>query len=166
MMILLIILCLVIALSDTIRLSLMGRKEVLLWCGIWMMAAYFFTTWLTGLSSQEIYNYLNIPIICIFGFIEILIFMSYLLYEGKGKTLLAFYPGLMILFPVIVLAYMMSRTVSGVSFLVIALMSAVMTGALLAGAVLFLRWLKCDRSWLYISSIAGLIIYILIYGIS
>lgn len=166
MMTLLIILCLSIVVSDTIRLSLMGRKEGVLWCGIWMIAAYFSTTWLTRLSLQEIYKYLNIPAICIFGFIEILIFMSYLLYDGKGKTLLSFYPGMMILFPVTVLAYLMSRIVNGVSFMAIGLMSAVMTGVLLVSAVLFLRWLKCDRSWLYISSVAGLIIYILIYGIS
>ncbi len=92
--------------------------------------------------------------------------MSYLLYAGKGKTLLAFYPGLMIFFPVIVLAYMMSRIVSGVSFMAIGLMSAVLTGVLLVGAILFFRWIKCDRSWLYISSVASVIIYILIYGIS
>ncbi len=163
---LLIILCLAIVLIDTIRLSLMGWKERLMWCCIWMITAYISTTWLTGLSLQEIYKYLNIPNICILGFIEILIIMSYLLYEGKGKKLLAFYPGVMILFPVTILAYMMSRIVSGVSFMAIGLMSTVMTGGLLIGAILFLRWLKCDKSWLYISSVAGLIIYILIYGIS
>ncbi len=166
MMILLIILTLAIVLIDTMRLSLMGWKEELLWIGIWMVAAYFSTLWLTGLSFQEIYKYSNTSAICILGFVEILIFMSYLLYDGKGKALLAYYPGLMMLFPVMVLSYMMIRVVSGVSFMAIGLMSAVLTGVLLASAVLFLRWLKCDRLWLYISSVAGLVIYILIYGIS
>lgn len=166
MMILLIILSLAIVLIDTMRLSLMEWKENLLWIGIWMVAAYFSTLWLTGLSLQDIYKYSNFTAICILGFVEILIFMSYLLYDGKGKALFAFYPGLMMLFPVTVLAYAMSRIVSVVSFMAIGLMSAVLTGVFLTSAILFLRWLKCDRLWLYISSVACLVIYILIYGIS
>ena len=66
----LIILGLVIVLTDSIRLSLMGWKIRTLWSLVWMIVAYGSTMWLTGLSSEDIYGYLNIRSVCLFGFIE------------------------------------------------------------------------------------------------
>ncbi len=163
---LLIILSLVIVLTDSIRLSLMGWKVRSAWIVIWMVVAYCFTMWLISLSSEEIYRYLDIRFICLFGIIESMIFISYLFYIGKGKGIISHYPGLMLVFPIIVLAFQMSRLVNGISFMAIGVIVALVTMALLTALTFFLRWLRCEKSWLYIASILSLILYILIYGIS
>lgn len=160
-----IILCLVIVVTDSLRLSLMGKKESLTWVIVWMVVAYFSTKWLTRLSMQEIMGYLNIPSICVLGFLELLIFFAYLFYDGKGKKILAHYPGLMMLFPVMLLAFWLSRVVGGASFTAIGMIAAGATLIVLLGIIFFFRWLRSDKGWLYLSSIASLIIYILIYGL-
>lgn len=160
-----IILCLVIVVTDSLRLSLMGKKESLTWVIVWMVGAYFSTKWLTRLSTQEIMGYLNIPSICILGFLELLIFFAYLFYDGKGKKILAHYPGLMMLFPVMLLAFWLSRIIGGASFTAIGMIAAGATLIVLLGIIFFFRWLRSDKGWLYLSSIASLIIYILIYGL-
>lgn len=160
-----IILCLVIVVTDSLRLSLMGKKESLTWVIVWMVVAYFSTKWLTRLSMQEIMGYLNIPSICVFGFLELLIFLAYLFYDGKGKKILAHYPGLMMLFPVMLLAFWLSRVVGGASFTAIGMIASGATLIVLLGIIFFFRWLRSDKGWLYLFSIASLIIYILIYGL-
>lgn len=162
----LIILGLVIVLTDSIRLSLMGWKIRTLWSLVWMIVAYGSTMWLTGLSSEDIYGYLNIRSVCLFGFIESMIFISYLFYGGKRKEMLSYYPGLMMIFPVTLLAFWMSRVINGVSFMAIGVSASLVTVALLTGLTSFFRWLRCEKSSLYVASIVSLIIYILIYGIS
>lgn len=162
----LIILCVVIALTDMIKLSLMGWKTTLLWSIVWMSVAYCSTMWLIKLSSDEIYGSLNIRSICLLGFMESFIFISYLFYDGKWKCILAYYPGLMMIFPVTILAFWISRIINGVSFMATGAIASSATMALLTGMTLFLRWLRCEKSWLYIVSIVSFIIYILTFGIS
>ncbi len=160
-----IFLCLVIVVTDSLRLSLMWKKESSIWVIVWMVVAYFSTKWLTRLSIQEIMGHLNIQSICILGFLELLIFFAYLFYDGKGKKILAHYPGLMMLFPVMLLAFWFSRIMGGVSFNAVGMITAGATAVLLFGIIFFLRSLRSDKAWLYLSSVSSLIIYILIYGL-
>ena len=161
----LIILSLVIMLTGSIRLSLMGWKATLLWSLVWMVVAYCSTMWLTRLSMEEIYGYLNIRSVCLFGFIESFIFISYVFYTGKGKAILSYYPGLMLIFPVTIMAFWMRRTVNGISFMTIGVLASLVTGALLTGITLLMHQHRCEKSWLYIATIVSLISYILIFGI-
>ncbi len=159
------ILCLVIVVLDSQRLSVMGKKESLIWVIVWMAMAYFSTMWLTRLSMQDIFGILNLQSICILGCIELLIYFAYLFNDGKVKRILSHYPGLMMIFPVMLLALWLSRVVSGANFNAIGLIAAVIAGVVLSGIIFFLRWLRSDNAWLYLSTISCLIIYILIYGI-
>ncbi|MCM1476267.1 MAG: hypothetical protein NC036_08510 [Muribaculaceae bacterium] len=162
---LLIILSIVIVVSDLIRLSLMRWKATLLWILVWMAVAYFSTMWLTSLSTDEIYGYLNIRNICLLGLIECFLFMSYLFYDRKGKAILSYYPGLMMIFPVALLAYVISRIVNGISFMAAGAIASLLTGGAIIGITLFLQWFRSEKSWLYIASIISLISYILVLGI-
>lgn len=162
----LIMLSLVIVMTDTVRLSLMEWKAALLWSLVWMAVAYGSTMWLTRLSMAEIYEYLNIRTICLLGFIENIIFILYVFYAGKGKAILSCYPGLMLIFPVTVMSFWMSRIVNGVSFVAIGTLASLATGVLLIGSTFFLQWLRCEKSWLYAASVSSVISYIFIFGIS
>lgn len=165
MMTLTIFLAFAIAISDLIKLSLMRTKTNVFWGLIWIFAAYFLTLWLTNLSMSEALAYFNLRHICLLGFIEIIIFVSYLFYEGKGNGILRLYPGLMLIFPIAMLSFGISRFVTGIDFKLVGIIVAVLMAVIMVGGTFFLRRLNCNKKWLYISSLLTLIIYILIYGI-
>lgn len=165
MIVIFVILSIMIAATDMIRLSLMCRKISLLWCIVWILAAYFSTIWLAGISAREALECVNIKGICIMGCIEIIIFLSYLFYEGRSRFLLAHYPGLMVAMPIVLLAYWVSRTVCGVSIFATGIVTACVVAIFIMGGVLFLQKIKCDKHWLYMVSVTSIIVYILVYGI-
>jgi hypothetical protein len=149
-----------------IKLSLMGNRSILFWGLVWIVIAYFITLRLTQMSMSEALEYFNLRNISLLGFVEIIIFISYLFFNGKGGKLLSLYPGLMLTFPIALISYGVSRIATGIDFKVVGAIVAVLVAIILVGGILFLRWLHSDKTWLYISSLLTLIIYIFVYGIS
>ena len=155
----------VIALTDIVKLALMPRKVALVWGIVWAVVTYSITMWVTGLSMTEVLGYLGDKNILVMGFIEIIVFMAYLFYNGRGKKVLMLYPGLMLGYPVALLSLGMSRMVAGFDFMAVSVIAASVTVIALTGGVSVLRWMKCDRMWLYTLSLISLLVYIIIYGI-
>lgn len=162
----LIIICTCIVLTDTLRLSLMKRTASLIWGIVCMLFAFFVSLKFTQLSQPEANELFDIRGICIFGFLENLIFISYLFSKDKVKQLLSYYPGFMILYPISLMALMTTRNVRGISFMAIGIVVAFATIIILSAFTFLFRWLKSDNSLLYIVTIISLIIYTITYGIS
>lgn len=166
MITLIIFITLFIVMTNMIKLSLMDNKSILFWNIGWIVTAYFITLRLTQLSMSEVLGYFKLRNISTLGIVEIIIFISYLFFNGEGKKLLNFYPGLMLTFPIALIAYGVSRIATGIDFQIVGAIVAILVAIILTGGILFLRWLHCDKMWLYILSILMLIIYIFVYGIS
>ena len=165
MMAIMIVPGIVIALTDMVKIALMPRKVALVWGIVWAIVTYSITMWVTGLSMPEVLGYLGDKNILVMGFIEILVFMAYLFYNGRGRKVLMLYPGLMLGYPVALLSLGMSRMVAGLDFMAVSFIAASVTAIALTGGVSVLRWMKCDRMWLYTLSLISLLVYIIIYGI-
>lgn len=166
MITLIIFITLFIVMTNMIKLTLMDNKSILFWNIGWIVTAYFITLRLTQLSMSEVLGYFKLRNISTLGIVEIIIFISYLFFNGEGKKLLNFYPGLMLTFPIALIAYGVSRIATGIDFQIVGAIVAILVAIILTSGILFLRWLHCDKMWLYILSILMLIIYIFVYGIS
>lgn len=162
---LVILFCVVIFLTDESKLALMPKKAALLWGVFWGVFAYFITSKVVTLSTSEILAYLKLKEIIAIGFLELIIFFSYLFYKGTAMKILEYYPGVMMALPIIAISYGISRMGSGVDFKAVGLIATCVTLLISVGGIYIFTLLKCHKGWLYAFSVISLIIYILIYGI-
>lgn len=155
-----------IFLTDIIKLSLLKWKESLLWCLMWSVFSCLMVVWFAGIGWKEVRGLLNFDNLLVPAVLEIFLFLFSVFYKVNYHNILHHYPGLMLIVPVAVLAFWLSRISVGINFISAGLISTGLTAVVMTGCVALLKWLRCDRSWLYILSSLSLFIYIIIYGIS
>lgn len=151
--------------TDMIKLSLLPKRDMLTWYVVWIVFSYFITLWLSSLPTSEILGFCSLKDMMVFGFIELILFLAYLFYRGIGNTVLYYYPGLLIPFSIAALSFAILHIMTGVDFKMTGVIVSGIVALILAGASVMLRSLKDLRTWLYISSVINLIIFIMIYGI-
>ena len=117
------------------------------------------------MSRLETFNILNIAEISTLEFIELLIMPAYIFSQGIVKRILAYYPGLMVLAPVSVFAYLFIGMFPGMDFTLAGVIIGCLVSSFLAGLILLLRYLAVDDSMLYKTVLVIALVNIVIYGL-
>lgn len=162
---LLILLCAVILFSSGVKISLMPLKISITWVLFLGMAGFSAAIMFSRMSRLETFNILNIAEISMLEFIELLIMSAYIFSQGIVKRILAYYPGLMVLAPVSVFAYLFIGMFPGMDFTLAGIMTSCSVSLLLVGLILLLRYLTVDENVLYKTVLVTAVVNIAIYGL-
>lgn len=165
MNVLLILLGGVILLTGCVKLSAMPLKISLAWGLVWGLVGWLVTIFFSGLARQEVNALMNLNMISTFEFIELMIMASCLFLCGIWKKIISFYPGLMTIVPVSMVAMSCAGMFPGMSFTLIGLVAGCLIGITIIGLVMFLRHMKADEQTLYPAIIVATLSNILIYGL-
>lgn len=162
---LLILLCAVILFSSGVKMSLMPLKASMMWAFFFGVSGFLSTIMFSRMSRLETFNILNIAEISTLEFIELLIMPAYIFSQGIVKRILAYYPGLMVLAPVSVFAYLFIGMFPGMDFTLAGVIIGCLVSSFLAGLILLLRYLAVDDSMLYKTVLVIALVNIVIYGL-
>ena len=155
-----------IAISGTIRISLMPKKESLVIILCWGIVAGVITYFMSGFTQEMIDGMVDNRNIIVCESVELLIFLALVFSSGAQGRLLNLYPGLMILAPIAYLSSVFSRSFAGINFMIPALLSGVIAAVAIAVPVFFFRYFRAGKESLYIASLSGIIICIIFFGVS
>lgn len=162
---LLILLCAVILFCSGVKMSLMPLKISMIWVFFFGVSGFLATIMFARMSRLETFNILNIAEISTLEFIELLIMPAYIFSQGIVKRILAYYPGLMVLAPVSVFAYLFIGMFPGMDFTLAGVIIGCLVSSFLAGLILLLRYLAVDDSMLYKTVLVIALVNIVIYGL-
>ena len=162
---LLILLCAVILFCSGVKMSLMPLKISMIWVFFFSVSGFLATIMFSRMSRLETFNILNIAEISSLEFIELLIMPAYIFSQGIVKRILAYYPGLMVLAPVSVFAYLFIGMFPGMDFTLAGVIIGCLVSSFLAGLILLLRYLAVDDSMLYKTVLVIALVNIVIYGL-
>lgn len=162
---LLILLCAVILFCSGVKMSLMPLKISMIWVFFFVVSGFLATIMFSRMSRLETFNILNIAEISSLEFIELLIMPAYIFSQGIVKRILAYYPGLMVLAPVSVFAYLFIGMFPGMDFTLAGVIIGCLVSSFLAGLILLLRYLAVDDSMLYKTVLVIALVNIVIYGL-
>ena len=162
---LLILLCAVILFSSGVKMSLMPLKASMMWAFFLGMAGFSAAIMFSRMSRLETFNILNIAEISTLEFIELLIMPAYIFSQGIVKRIMAYYPGLMVLAPVSVFAYLFIGIFPGMDFTLAGVIIGCLVSSFLAGLILLLRYLTVDDNMLYKTVLVTALVNIVIYGL-
>lgn len=162
---LLILLCAVILFCSGVKMSLMPLKISMIWVFFFGVSGFLATIMFSRMSRLETFNILNIAEISTLEFIELLIMPAYIFSQGIVKRILAYYPGLMVLAPVSVSAYLFIGMFPGMDFTLAGVIIGCLVSSFLAGLILLLRYLAVDDSMLYKTVLVIALVNIVIYGL-
>ena len=129
------------------------------------VSGFLATIMFSRMSRLETFNILNIAEISTLEFIELLIMPAYIFSQGIVKRILAYYPGLMVLAPVSVFAYLFIGMFPGMDFTLAGVIIGCLVSSFLAGLILLLRYLAVDDSMLYKTVLVIALVNIVIYGL-
>ena len=162
---LLILLCAVILFCSGVKMSLMPLKISMIWVFFFSVSGFLATIMFSRMSRLETFNILNIAEISSLEFIELLIMPAYIFSQGIVKRILAYYPGLMVLAPVSVFAYLFIGMFPGMDFTLAGVIIGCLVSSFLAGLILLLRYVAVDDSMLYKTVLVIALVNIVIYGL-
>lgn len=137
----------------------------LAWALMWGVAAFFITLLFSNLARGEVYALISIREISTLEFIELSIMLAYLFTEGICKKILGYYPGLMTIVPISMVALLFTGLFPGMAFSMVGLIAGIVTAVAIAGVVLMLRYARADERTLYFAVLVSVLSDIIIFGL-
>lgn len=162
---LMILLCFAIFIPGCVKLSIMPLRMSLAWALMWGVAAFFITLLFSNLARGEVYALISIREISTLEFIELSIMLAYLFTEGIRKKILGYYPGLMTIVPISMVALLFTGLFPGMAFSMVGLIAGIVTAVAIAGVVLMLRYARADERTLYFAVLVSVLSDIIIFGL-
>lgn len=162
---LMILLCFAIFIPGCVKLSIMPLRMSLAWALMWGVAAFFITLLFSNLARGEVYALISIREISTLEFIELSIMLAYLFTEGIWKKILGYYPGLMTIVPISMVALLFTGLFPGMAFSMVGLIAGIVTAVAIAGVVLMLRYARADERTLYFAVLVSVLSDIIIFGL-
>lgn len=162
---LLILLCGVILIVTTEKMSLMPLRASMAWAFLWGICGCIGTILFAGMSRQEAFTLLNVGNISTLEFMELMIMLCYIFSRGVIKKILGFYPGLMMIAPVCVITYLSIGLFPGMNFILAGTINGGMVILALTCMILLFRSLAVDDNVFYKTVLAALLVNIIIFGL-
>lgn len=154
------------ALVDIVKLSLMPRRLLFLYCLVWGVVGGISIIILSKMTRDMIAGDFNLENFIILEWIEILIMFLYLFNfnKSRAKRSLKFYPGFMIAMSIFALSFYILTEFSGFEFGKMALMTGIIDFFILCALGLMLKRTKTGNKTLYSITLFCAVITIITFG--
>lgn len=168
MKLLLIIVMLSGSLIDIIKISLMSRKNLILWCILWGVIGGISTIWVSEMTRNLFWGNFNMKNYIVLQWIELAIFSLYLFKYNylRIRQVLKFYPGFIIGFSIFVITYYILTYFPGYDFKTMAFINGVGIFLVLMATTLFFKSLRINDKTLYMACLFCGVLNIISLGIS
>ncbi len=164
MIVLRLIFFLSIVLAAVVRVSILPRKAWIPIVVCWGVAAVFLTIFMSGLTPGEIDRQLFSKTLVAGEFVELSVLAAIVLSSGIIGKISGYYPGIMVLAPIALLASLASRSFPGLDFMIPALLAGVSVCIISTLLIFLCRFSRLGKESLYKVSFLGILICIIYYG--
>ena len=159
-----VVLLILAALCDIIKMSMMSRIFAYSMCVCWGIIAAIITYQSCTVSSNDISFRIYGKDIIIAVFLESFVFIGFCFAEKRLNNILKYYPGLVIALPLIPLASECLRLFPGKDFTMLSIAVGISTGIILILLTALARYLYAGKDALYQCALISFFIGIIIYG--
>ncbi len=166
MTVILMIFCIASIAGCIVNISLMPVKMRVALCLLWGIGAGIIAMIMFGLPRQEIWTAKWIVYAVILASVDVIFFLRHIFSDRHLPRIAGLCPGFSILYPMIVLDCICTRSFPGADFATISILTGIAVVLLLAGSVAICRHLNAGFGTLYGITIVLTITSIILYGMT